>query len=85
MVAVAPSAEARERAARVLADAGIQTGRHYPAVPDLCAFACFDTSEIARSRAFSQRAITLPLHPRLDSEAVREICATLARSARACG
>jgi dTDP-4-amino-4,6-dideoxygalactose transaminase len=91
MVIVAPSAEARERAAQALADAGIQTGRHYPCVPDLHAFARFDAGGVERSREFARRALTLPLHPRLGEEAVQEVCATLLamgstrRSAGSCG
>jgi dTDP-4-amino-4,6-dideoxygalactose transaminase len=88
MVAVAPSGEARDRAARALMDAGIQTGLHYPCIPDLRAFARFDAGGLERSRAFARRAITLPLHPRLGEDAVQEICAVLVAASRsngACG
>jgi dTDP-4-amino-4,6-dideoxygalactose transaminase len=88
MVVVAPGAEAREHVARALAEAGVQTSRHYPCVADLEAFQRRAAPALPRSRAFAARTLTLPLHPRLTVEAVAEVCALVtsaARSSGACG
>jgi dTDP-4-amino-4,6-dideoxygalactose transaminase len=78
---VAPTAEARSRAAAALKDRGIQTSLHYPCVPDFTAFAGARQTPVARARAFAQRTLTLPLYPSLTIENVTFICSTLREAA----
>ena len=81
MVAVAPDGETRARAARSLKEAGIQTSLHYPCIADFTAHRRPE-AELPRSRSFSARALTLPLHPRLQDDVVDGICAVLSDAVR---
>lgn len=83
MVLLAPNTKVREKVVRHLGDAGVQTSLHYPCVSDFHAFADWRTSLVERSREFTSRAITLPLHPLLTTEQVDEICALIVSVAAA--
>jgi dTDP-4-amino-4,6-dideoxygalactose transaminase len=80
-VALLPDARTRDRTAAALAGVGTQTSRHYPCVADFTAHRRPE-GDLPRSRSFSGRALTLPLHPRLPVETVDRICADLAAAAR---
>jgi dTDP-4-amino-4,6-dideoxygalactose transaminase len=77
MVAVAPDAESRERVARQMRAAGIQTSLHYPFIPGFAAFARFPAAGLEASRLFAQRAITLPLFPTMTFDQVEKVCSVL--------
>ncbi|HVU72461.1 MAG TPA: DegT/DnrJ/EryC1/StrS aminotransferase family protein [Mycobacteriales bacterium] len=80
-VAVLPDAATRDRAAAALTEAGVQTSRHYPCIADFTAHRRPD-AEVRLSRSFSARALTLPLHPRLQDDVVDGICTVLSDAAR---
>ncbi len=75
MVVLSNDDSVRER----LTAAGIQTSVHYPCICDFAAFRSFAGADVPLTRAFSKRAITLPLYPGLTEEAVAEICSILTR------
>src|SRR6202022_4666302 len=77
MVAVAPDADSRVRAADALREARIQSSMHYPCVADFSGFKAFETSRLERCREFARRAITLPLFPTMTLEQVGQVCAVL--------
>jgi dTDP-4-amino-4,6-dideoxygalactose transaminase len=81
MVLVAPSEALRERVRGALREAGVQTSMHYPCVADFGAFAAFPATDLAASREFARRALTLPLYPGLRPALVEEICAVVRRVA----
>jgi dTDP-4-amino-4,6-dideoxygalactose transaminase len=81
MVAVAPDEAVRQRVVHALKEAGIQTSLHYPCIPDFEAFAAHRPGGLAHSRAFTRRAVTLPLYPGLTAAQVEEVCATLRKGA----
>jgi dTDP-4-amino-4,6-dideoxygalactose transaminase len=78
MVAVAPEAATRERAIAALSDARIQSSLHYPCIADFAAFAGMRAGDLARSRDFQARALTLPLYPTMTEDDVARVCAVLA-------
>jgi dTDP-4-amino-4,6-dideoxygalactose transaminase len=63
----------RERVSQALADAGVQTGIHYPVpIPSTPAFApCADACPAAERRARMQ--LSLPMHPHLTEDDVRYV------------
>lgn len=73
--AVAPSQEERERARETLRAEGIQTSVHYPAIHRFTRYATGD--RLPTAEAIADRALTLPLHPRLARGDVEEVCAVL--------
>lgn len=83
MVAVAPSAEARTRAAEALKQAGVQTSLHYPSVPTFEAFAEYDRHDLPQSEQYGRRTLTLPLYAGLSTEDVTYVCDVLSKSAQA--
>jgi len=76
-VLVAPDEVRRFRAVQALRDARIQTSLHYPSIPSFATFASWRADDLAKSSAFVQRAITLPLFPGLTSAQVEEVCAVI--------
>jgi dTDP-4-amino-4,6-dideoxygalactose transaminase len=74
MVAVAPDEHARGRMVDVLGRAGVQTSLHYRCVPSFTAFSRFATDGLAVSKAFSERAVTLPLSPTMRLDEVDYVC-----------
>jgi len=73
MVAVADSAETRAKAVQALRESGIQSSMHYPSILEFSGFRDRFPTPLALTQQFSQRAITLPLHPGLRLEHVDEI------------
>jgi dTDP-4-amino-4,6-dideoxygalactose transaminase len=78
-VLVAPDEDQRNRMAWTLREERIQTSLHYPYVPDFGAFRGI-SADCPRSRAFANRAITLPLFPGMTEAQVEEICEIILRS-----
>src|SRR5262249_23354677 len=68
MVAVAPDAEARARAAGALKEAGVQTSLHYPSVPTFEAFRASGGEGLPLSEQYGRRTLTLPLYPTLEAD-----------------
>ncbi len=81
MVAVAPDERTRNQVAQALREAGIQTSLHYPFLPGFKAFARFSGTDLERSRAFAQRAISLPLFPTMTASQVEEVCSVMLQCA----
>ena len=77
MVAVAPDETTRARVVEALKKELIQTSLHYPCVPDFSAFTRFQGEGLQKSRAFSRRAVTLPLYPGMAPEQVQEVCSII--------
>lgn len=82
MVAVAPSAEARTRAAEALKQAGVQTSLHYPSVPTFEAFTQYDKHDLPLSEQYGRRTLTLPLYAGLSNEDVTYVCDVLRQAAQ---
>jgi dTDP-4-amino-4,6-dideoxygalactose transaminase len=80
MTVVAPDVKRRAAAAQALKEARIQTSLHYPFIPAFKAFKSCRADELARSRKFAARTITLPLFPGLSASEVDEICKILCHS-----
>jgi dTDP-4-amino-4,6-dideoxygalactose transaminase len=80
MVMVAPDENVRYRVVQALKEVRIQTSLHYPCIPDFAAFAAHRPGGLVRSRAFTRRAVTLPLYPGMTVAQVEEVCATLRES-----
>ena len=74
MVVIAQTRGDRERMVTALKEARIQTSLHYPCIPKFQAFRRFPSCDLERSRAFAQRAITLPLFPTMTTQQVEEVC-----------
>jgi dTDP-4-amino-4,6-dideoxygalactose transaminase len=79
-VLVAPDADHRSRLARVLRETRIQTSLHYPYIPFFDAFREFQTDDLARSREYARRTITLPLFSGMTKSQVEEICSIIRRN-----
>ncbi len=77
MVAVALNEESRNRVVRALKDARVQTSLHYPCVSDFEAFERYAADDLARSRSFAKRAITLPLFPGMQMCQIEEVCSLI--------
>lgn len=73
MVVVADSAEMRAKAVETLRESGIQTSMHYPSILEFSGFRDRFPTPLKLTQEFSNRAITLPLHPGLRTEHVDEI------------
>ena len=74
MVAVAPTAEARDSAINRLRLAGVQSSMHYPCIADFEAFANERTGPLPITREFVSRAITLPLYPTMAENDPGRVC-----------
>lgn len=74
MVAVAPTAKARDEAVNRLRMAGVQSSMHYPCIADFAAFAQWRTQPLPISRQFASRAITLPLYPTMSEKDTTKVC-----------
>jgi dTDP-4-amino-4,6-dideoxygalactose transaminase len=83
MALVAPDARTRELAADSLREAGVQTSRHYPSIPDFAAFRDSQRGDAPLSRSFASRMLTLPLYPGLKESQVEDICRVVRNVARA--
>lgn len=82
------SREHRDSLREAMTAAGVQTSHHYA---PLSQFSAFDASAgmypvasdgTPNARAFSERELTLPLHPGLKDIEVEEICSIIRRSAK---
>ncbi|WP_161966033.1 DegT/DnrJ/EryC1/StrS family aminotransferase [Steroidobacter cummioxidans] len=73
MVVVADSTEMRAKAVETLRESGIQTSMHYPSILEFSGFRDRFRTPLELTQEFSNRAITLPLHPGLRTEHVDEI------------
>ncbi|NEO44064.1 MAG: DegT/DnrJ/EryC1/StrS family aminotransferase [Moorea sp. SIO1F2] len=82
MPIVAPDQRTRERVVQDLKLAGIQTSLHYPCITNFTAFAHLEASGVEKSKAFSQRVITLPLYPTMTLDQVNYVCSNLLSSSR---
>jgi dTDP-4-amino-4,6-dideoxygalactose transaminase len=82
MVAVAPTAEARERATKSLREAGVQFSMHYPCIADFEAFAPWRAQPLPITREFVSRAITLPLYPTMAESHPLRVCDLIGISTR---
>jgi dTDP-4-amino-4,6-dideoxygalactose transaminase len=76
-VLVAESRELRDRLAARLRERRIQTSVHYPAISRFSAYAYLGAS-VPRAEEIADRALTLPLHPRLTEADVGLVCDTVA-------
>jgi dTDP-4-amino-4,6-dideoxygalactose transaminase len=74
MVAVAPTAEAHDRAVNHLRRSGVQSSMHYPCIADFEAFAQWRTQPLPVTRQFASRAMTLPLYPAMSDQDVNRVC-----------
>jgi dTDP-4-amino-4,6-dideoxygalactose transaminase len=74
MVAVAPTAEARDSAINRLRLAGVQSSMHYPCIADFETFANVRTGPLPITREFVSRAITLPLYPTMAENDPARVC-----------
>jgi dTDP-4-amino-4,6-dideoxygalactose transaminase len=74
MVAVAPDAERRRRAADHLRDHRVQSSLHYPCIADFTAFRRWQSAEVPATREFSSRALSLPIFPGMSASQVEEVC-----------
>jgi dTDP-4-amino-4,6-dideoxygalactose transaminase len=80
-VLLAPDELTRAAARQALKNAGVQTSFHYPLIPGFQAFAgTVGDSDLPASTEFAQRAVTVPLHPRLAPEHVALVVETLPQS-----
>jgi dTDP-4-amino-4,6-dideoxygalactose transaminase len=77
MVAVAPSTEARARVIEILRGARIQTSVHYPNVTGFKAFLPYKGQGVENTIAYTSRALTLPLYPKMLPTDILDICAPL--------
>ena len=73
MVVLAPTNAMRNHAVNALREARIQSSMHYPCVPDFSAFRERQADDIASTRQFVQRAITLPLFPTMTPDQVEDV------------
>lgn len=80
MVGVAPDRTTRAAMAARLLEARIQTSLHYPCIADFSAFAPARSDELAHSREFCQRVLTLPLYPSLTEDQINLICDLLLKA-----
>jgi len=74
MVAVAPTAEARDSAINRLRLAGVQSSMHYPCIADFETFANERPGPLPITREFVSRAITLPLYPTMAENDPARVC-----------
>lgn len=77
MVAVAPDGAVRDRVVADLRQAGVQTSLHYPCIADFTAFQDWQAAELAMTRDFAQRAISLPIFPTMTEQQVDYVCEAL--------
>ena len=74
MVAVAPTARARDEAVNRLRTSGVQSSLHYPSIADFPAFAKRTNEPLSITREFVSKAITLPLYPTMAEKDVARVC-----------
>jgi dTDP-4-amino-4,6-dideoxygalactose transaminase len=80
-VLLAPDEPARAAARQALKNVGVQTSFHYPLIPGFAAFTgTADDSALPASREFAERAVTVPLHPRLAEDQIALVIESLAQS-----
>ena len=72
----------RARVRNRLAEHGIQTSVHYPALHTLTAFRSIPTGPLPMSEEYAARTLTLPLHPRMTEDDVDFICGKLKEALR---
>jgi dTDP-4-amino-4,6-dideoxygalactose transaminase len=75
-VAVAPSAEERERARERLRERRIQTSVHYPPIHRFSRYRR-EGESLPIAEQIAERVVTLPLHSRLTEDDVDEVCSAL--------
>jgi dTDP-4-amino-4,6-dideoxygalactose transaminase len=73
-VAVLPGAGQRNAVRQALATAGIQSSFHYPPIHRFAAYRDLGARPLPRTEQAAERLITLPLHPWMTSDDVKEIC-----------
>jgi dTDP-4-amino-4,6-dideoxygalactose transaminase len=78
-VVIAPDERSRSQAAEALRAARIQTSLHYPFIPQFKAFQSYPADNLAKSKAFAKRALTLPLYPGMTVDNVAEVSATICK------
>ncbi len=81
MPAVLPKRADRRAVAGKLAASGIQTSVHYPPI-HLFSFyrEHYPTAPLPLTEEFTQRELTLPLHPKLEPEHIRQVVTALAKA-----
>jgi dTDP-4-amino-4,6-dideoxygalactose transaminase len=72
-VVLAESRQLREQLRTALTEAGIQTSLHYPLISRFAEYVR-DRASVPRAEEISDRALTLPLHPRLTEADVDLVC-----------
>jgi dTDP-4-amino-4,6-dideoxygalactose transaminase len=76
-VAVLPEAGSRPRIRAALAGCGIQSSFHYPPIHGMTAYRDPPARSLPRTEEAAEQFVTLPLHPYLTDEDVREIAAAV--------
>jgi dTDP-4-amino-4,6-dideoxygalactose transaminase len=79
-VAILPEAGSRPRIREVLAGHGIQSSFHYPPIHGMTAYRGDCTRSLPRTEEAASRFVTLPLHPFLAEDDVREVATVVAES-----
>jgi len=72
-VAILPEGVSRPRIRAALADAGVQSSFHYPPIHAMTAYREFMTDPLPHTEEAADRFVTLPLHPYLSEEDVRQV------------
>jgi dTDP-4-amino-4,6-dideoxygalactose transaminase len=84
MPIVLPAGTNRQEVIGKLRDNGIQTTIHYTPIHLMSLYReLFPAVRLPRTEDFAEREVTLPLHPRMDSETVERVATTLARAVQA--
>jgi dTDP-4-amino-4,6-dideoxygalactose transaminase len=76
VVAIGPSLEERERARERLREQRIQTSVHYPPIHCFSRYR-MEGENLPVAEEIADRAITLPLHPKMTESDVDEVCSAL--------
>ena len=84
VAALIVDAEIRDALRDALKDAGIQTSLHYPPIHEFTAFAAGAHPPLPLTEAFARQVISLPIHPLLGEDDVRNIVAEIVRCGDAC-
>lgn len=81
MPVVLPERADRMRIVNALRDSGIQTSMHYPAIHLTSYYrALYPGLTLPQTEFFSERELTLPLHPKMTADDVEAVSRTLART-----
>jgi dTDP-4-amino-4,6-dideoxygalactose transaminase len=76
-----PEGSDRQEIMRRMREAGVQTSVHYPPVHRFSLYRQrFPSEDLANTDAFTDRELTLPLHPRLVEGQLQTIVTSLARA-----